>query len=176
MDELLSCTRCQLAATRQRVVVGSGPTSARLLVVGEAPGRTEDEGGEPFIGASGRLLFRLLEEETGLTRADCFVTNVVKCRPPANRPPRNEEIAACAPWLEAQLAESAHRALLTVGNTAGRAVFGFTEGIASVHGQRFERDGRPGIATYHPAAALRSTSVARDLRADLKLLLELVAP
>jgi uracil-DNA glycosylase len=174
-DALTSCQRCVLSTTRQRVVVGSGPSTPTLVVVGEAPGRTEDEGGEPFIGASGRLLFRLLEEATGLTRADCFVTNVVKCRPPQNRTPRSSEIEACRPWLDDQLAALRYRALVTLGNTAGKSVFGFSEGIATVHGTVFSLHGRPGLATYHPAAALRSTAVVNALRADLALLTPLVA-
>ena len=87
IPELATCKRCALSKTRTRVVIGSGPDSPSLMVIGEAPGRHEDEGGEPFIGRSGQLLFRLIEEETGLLRSDCFVTNVVKCRPPNNRTP-----------------------------------------------------------------------------------------
>jgi DNA polymerase len=88
LDELPSCRACALSTTRQRVVVGSGPAAPRLMVVGEAPGRSEDEGGEPFIGRSGQLLVRLIYEELGLERAHCFITNAVKCRPPHNRTPR----------------------------------------------------------------------------------------
>ena len=101
LNELPTCTRCALSLTRrQRVVVGSGPRDPALMVIGEAPGRDEDEGGEPFIGRSGRLLFQLIEEEVGLARAECFVTNVVKCRPPANRTPDARRTDGLSPVVQ----------------------------------------------------------------------------
>lgn len=173
--ELATCTRCDLAMTRQRVVIGSGPLRAALMVVGEAPGRTEDEGGEPFIGRSGRLLFHLIEEDVGLTRAQCFVTNVVKCRPPGNRTPRRVEREACRPWLDAQLDLVAPRVVLALGNTAARAVFGFSEGIGQTHGLVQPLGRGQGLATYHPAAALRGgPSVMDVLRADLRIVRDLL--
>ena len=170
LSELVTCTRCDLAATRQRVVVGSGPRRAKVVVVGEAPGRQEDEGGEPFVGRSGQLLFRLLAE-IGLSRDDCFVTNVVKCRPPANRTPRPGEIAACAPWLALQMAEMGGAPVLCLGATAARNVLGVARGIGVVHGRVVEVDGRQGVATYHPAAALRGGErVVSVMRGDLEVL------
>ncbi len=171
LNALLSCTRCDLSQNRQRVVVGSGPCRPTLLVVGEAPGKTEDEGGEPFIGRSGQLLFKLIEEEVGITRADCFVTNIAKCRPPNNRPPTAKECEACRPWLLEQLDSLSPDAVLSVGNTATRQLFGVSEGISTIHGQRFELNGVSGIATYHPAAGLRSpNSVIPMIREDLRIL------
>ena len=152
LDGAVTCTRCALAATRQRVVLGSGPTPARLLVVGEAPGRNEDEGGEPFIGRSGQLLTRLIAEEVGLSREEYFITNVVKCRPPNNRPPRREEITACAPWLAAQLALHVGESLLAgrdelVGRLdAGGDVVAAYAGDSNTDGTGHRRiwwDGRP---------------------------------
>ena len=170
LDGAESCTRCALAATRQRVVLGTGPTPASLLVVGEAPGRHEDEGGEPFIGRSGQLLTRLIAEEVGLTRDQYFITNVVKCRPPNNRPPRREEVAACAPWLEAQLALQGASVVLCVGNTAAKAVLGLREGVSTSHGRPVALGNAVGIATYHPAAALRGgPNVVAVMRADLTI-------
>ncbi len=174
MDELAeragTCTRCELSLTRQRVVMGSGSYDARLVLVGEAPGRSEDEGGEPFIGRSGQLLFRLLREETGLARESCFVTNVVKCRPPHNRTPRREEIAACAPWWLEQLGRFRDPVIVTLGNSATRAVLGISDPIGAVHGTSFSRHGATVLATYHPAAALRGGSnVEAMLRADLRV-------
>jgi uracil-DNA glycosylase family 4 len=169
--ELPSCTRCDLSLTRQRVVVGSGPSDPALLVIGEAPGRSEDEGGEPFIGRSGQLLFRLLEEEIGVTRSQCFVTNVVKCRPPENRTPTTHEITTCRPWLDEQLTKITPKAVLTLGNTAGRAVFGFSESMSAVHGRIMTLGSHRGLPTYHPAAALRGgPSVVNVMRADMQLL------
>ncbi len=173
---LPTCTRCVLSVTRQRVVVGSGPTTPALLIVGEAPGASEDEGGEPFIGRSGRLLFRLLDEELSLRREDCFVTNVVKCRPPNNRVPHRAELEACRGWLDAQLAAVTPRAVVTLGNTAARAVFGGSEPMARAHGQLHPISGVSGLATYHPAAALRGGErVTQLLRRDLQLLAPLLA-
>jgi len=171
LTELATCTRCALSATRQRVVVGSGPASSRLVIIGEAPGATEDEGGEPFIGRSGRLLFALLDEEAGLARSDCFVTNVVKCRPPANRTPTRDEIATCRPWLDAQLARLEPAVVLALGNTAAKSVLGFEEGIGRTHGRLVDLGTGVAMATYHPAAALRGgPSVVDVMRADLRRL------
>jgi len=167
-EGLSTCVRCGLSATRQRVVIGSGPMTARLMIVGEAPGRTEDEGGAPFIGRSGKLLFTLLEEEVGLTREECYVTNVVKCRPPANRTPTPKEIVTCRPWLIEQLDRVAPRFILTLGNTAGRAIFAYQSGIGQVHGHVFRSGQIQGVPTYHPAAALRGgPSVVDVMRSDL---------
>ena len=174
LAELPHCRACGLSTTRQRVVIGSGPRAPGLLVVGEAPGRHEDEGGEPFVGRSGQLLVRLIAEELGLAREQYFITNVVKCRPPQNRTPRALEVATCAPWLEAQIAALRPAMLLAVGNVAARAVFGFTEGVSRTHGRLATHGVTPGVATYHPAAALRGgPNVVDVMRADLRLLRDL---
>ena len=173
--ELATCTRCELSLTRRRVVVGSGRARPALVVVGEAPGRHEDEGGEPFVGRSGQLFFRVLEEEVGLTRDDCFVTNVVKCRPPNNRTPSRVEIATCRPWLLGQLASVAPAAVVTLGNTAARAVFGLVHGVSVTHGQLHWVGTSRGLVTYHPAAALRGGARVLDvMRDDLRMLNDLV--
>ncbi len=175
LAELPTCTRCDLALTRQRVVIGTGPLSSALMVVGEAPGRSEDEGGEPFIGRSGQLLFRLIAEETGLSREQCFVTNVVKCRPPGNRAPRRDELEACRPWFEEQVGLVQPRVVVALGNTAARAVFGFVEGIGRTHGRVQLVGAGQGLATYHPAAALRGgPRVVAVMRADLRIVKRLV--
>ena len=168
LAELETCTLCGLWSTRQRVVVGTGPDDARLVVIGEAPGRNEDEGGAPFIGRSGQLLFRLIEEELGLTREQCFVTNVVKCRPPGNRTPTREEIETCRPWLDLQLTAVTAKVVLLLGNTASRSVLGVKDGIGGRHGQVVALGDKSAVATYHPAAALRGgPSVVRVMREDL---------
>lgn len=171
LDELRHCTRCSLSQTRQRVVIGSGPLSPVLMVVGEAPGKSEDEGGEPFIGRSGQLLFRLIEEVTGLTRSECFVTNVVKCRPPQNRTPKASELAACRPWIDEQLRVVAPRMILAVGNTSAQSLFSTKEPMGSLHGRLKMVGDTPALATYHPAAALRQgNSVEEMMRQDLAVL------
>jgi uracil-DNA glycosylase len=144
--------------------------TAALALVGEAPGRTEDEGGQPFIGASGRLLFRLIGDELRLTRSQCYVTNVVKCRPPANRTPTNTEITACRPWWDEQASLLQARVIMTLGNTSTRALLGITAGISTVRGQVFAFDGRALVPTFHPAAALRGgPSVEAMMRADMRV-------
>jgi uracil-DNA glycosylase family 4 len=175
LAELPTCTRCALSETRQRVVVGSGPVAPALMVIGEAPGRDEDEGGEPFIGRSGRLLFQLILEEVGLERSQCFVTNVVKCRPPANRTPTRDELSACRPWLSEQFQVVRASLVLALGNTAARSVFGYEHGIGVTHGQVVQLGGGRGMATYHPAAALRGgANVVNVMREDLRILKSLM--
>ncbi len=156
------------------------------MIVGEAPGRYEDEGGEPFIGRSGRLLFQLMSEEVGIERDECFVTNVVKCRPPGNRTPTQREILACRGWLVAQVHDYAPTVVLALGNVAARAAFNLSEGVGVTHGRivaLFQHETEPassapppqGLVTYHPAAALRGgSSVVDVMRADLRVLKELL--
>jgi len=168
--ELASCTKCALHHTRQRVVIGSGPLNARLMVVGEAPGRAEDEGGAPFIGRSGQLLVRLIAEELGLTRDEYFITNVVKCRPPKNRTPSVAEATTCQPWLDQQIATQQPSYLLAVGATAARYALGLVAPMREIHGVASLRGDVVGLATYHPAAALRGgPNVVAVMRADLTI-------
>ena len=164
------CTRCALSRTRQRVVVGDGHYDAKVVVIGEAPGQTEDEGGRPFIGRSGQLLFRLIEEETGLVRDDCYVTNVVKCRPPQNRTPTPKEIEACRPWLDEQIALLGRTVVLSCGNTATRALLDTDRPIGTLRGQAFQFGRGALVPTYHPSAALRGgESVVQAMRQDLQM-------
>ena len=166
LAELPTCTRCALSQSRQRVVVGSGPLNPALMVIGEAPGRDEDEGGEPFIGRSGRLLFQLIQEEVGLSRAQCFVTNVVKCRPPANRTPTRDELIACRPWLSEQFQLVRAPLVLALGNTAARSVFRFEQGIGVTHGQivKLGRRARNGDVSPGRRAARRRERGRRHAR------------
>jgi uracil-DNA glycosylase family 4 len=162
-----ACTRCRLSVTRTRVVVGTGPLDARLMVIGEAPGRDEDLQGRPFVGRSGQLLFSLIEEELGLTREQCYVTNTVKCRPPDNRVPAPDELSACRPWLDSQMAEVAAAVTLVAGLTAAKAVLGATLPMGQIHGRPRHLGAGAVVATYHPAAALRTPSTVEVMRADL---------
>ena len=165
-----TCPRCDLALTRTQVVFGAGDPDADLLLVGEGPGADEDRLGVPFIGRSGQLLRRLVLEETGLPPERCYTTNVVKCRPPANRDPRPAEVAACAPWLDGQLERIAPRVVVTFGNVASRRLLGTKAGITSLRGRTHPWRGATLVPTFHPAAALRggATTVAA-MRADLSL-------
>ena len=162
------CTACRLSETRTTVVFGTGGTSSGLLVVGEGPGREEDLRGEPFVGRSGKLLDRLIFEELGLTRAEFYIANVVKCRPPGNRDPAPDEVAACAAFLDGQLAAVDPRVVVTLGNVATRVLLGTAEGISAVRGRTHEWRGRLLVPTFHPAYALRGGgAVVAQMRADL---------
>jgi DNA polymerase len=166
--EAVGCLRCPLSAHRTQVVFGVGDPAADLMFVGEAPGRDEDLQGEPFVGRSGKLLDRLVLEEIGVDRSRIYIANVVKCRPPDNRDPKPDEIAACRPYLEAQL-ELIHPAVVvTLGNFATKLLLGTDLGITKVRGRAYPMGSWQLVPTYHPAAALRSGGVVvAEMRADL---------
>jgi DNA polymerase len=166
--DALACTRCALAEGRTQVVFGSGAPRAGLMFVGEGPGAEEDRLGEPFVGRSGMLLDRLLDEELGMRREQCYIANVVKCRPPDNRDPLPDEIQACHPWLEAQLELVAPAVVVTLGKFASQLLLGRREGILSLRGRSYPFGASVLVPTVHPAYALRggATPMAH-LRADL---------
>jgi DNA polymerase len=167
-DEAAGCTRCGLAEGRTQVVFGTGAPDADLMFVGEGPGAREDEQGLPFVGRSGQLLDQLLREEVGLDRSDCYIANVVKCRPPGNRDPKPDEIAACRPWLEEQLELIDPTVVVTLGNFAARLLLDTDTGITKLRGQAYHFGGRHLVPTFHPAAALRGgADVLAKMRADL---------
>jgi uracil-DNA glycosylase len=166
--EAASCVRCQLAENRTQVVFGVGDPAADLLFVGEGPGAEEDRLGEPFVGRSGRLLDQLVLEEMGLTRDRFYIANVVKCRPPDNRDPRPEEIEACNPWLEQQLALIQPRVVVTLGRFAAQTLLQSREGITRLRGRSYPFRGGRLIPTYHPAAILRGgAQQLAQMRSDL---------
>lgn len=154
------------------MVVGEGPLDAPLLLVGEAPGKVEDETGHPFVGRSGQLLLDLLRAETGLGRDDVFITNTVRCRPPGNRTPSNIERSACSLWLDAELEVLNDPVVVAVGATATRAMLGHATVLREVHGrvQTSRRTSSAVIPAYHPAAALRGgPEIVEALRGDLRV-------
>jgi DNA polymerase len=168
-EETSTCTRCALANGRTQVVFGSGSPNADLMFVGEAPGFHEDQQGVPFVGQAGKLLDKLLGG-IGLTRADVFVANVLKCRPPGNRDPLPEEIAACEPHLFRQIELIEPKLVATLGNFATKLLSGKPAGITRVHGH--EQEVTLGARTvflypiYHPAAALYTPSMLKVLEED----------
>ncbi len=163
------CVACSLAAGRTQVVFAGGNPSSDLMFVGEAPGKDEDIQGEPFVGRSGKLLDRLIAEELGIDRTGYYIVNVVMCRPPGNRDPLPEEIAACHHWLESQIEHVQPKVIVTLGNFATRVLLGTTEGITRLRGRVHPfREGIALVPTFHPSAALRSGgAVVADIRADL---------
>ena len=168
-EQTASCTTCALSQGRTQVVFGSGSPDADLMFVGEAPGFHEDQQGVPFVGQAGKLLDKLLAG-IGLTRADVWVSNVLKCRPPGNRDPLPEEIAACEPHLFRQIELIEPRLVATLGNFATKLLSGRPAGITRVHGQ--EQEVTLGSRTvrlypiYHPAAALYTPSMLKVLEED----------
>lgn len=168
-EQMRGCQACSLAKTRRHVVVGSGESRARIMILGEAPGAREDESGLPFVGRSGQLLDRLLME-LGLARSAVYVTNIVKCRPPGNRDPQGEEIAACAGFLEQQIALVDPAVIVTLGNFASRRLLSTTDGITRLRGRFYPWADRKVVPTFHPAAALRGGAGVTDaMRADLEM-------
>ncbi|MDQ1364156.1 MAG: uracil-DNA glycosylase [Acidimicrobiaceae bacterium] len=168
-NEALQCQRCPLARGRTTVVFGEGDPHADLMVVGEGPGRDEDLQGRPFVGRSGKLLDRLLLEEVGVGREAVYIANVVKCRPPGNRDPLPDEIEACRPWLEAQVALIEPKVVLTLGNFSTRLLLQTADGIRQTRGRVYPwgSTGAVLVPTYHPAFALRgSGEVLAEMRAD----------
>ncbi|MBM3679134.1 MAG: uracil-DNA glycosylase [Actinobacteria bacterium] len=168
-EETSACERCALAAGRTRVVFGSGAAGAELMLVGEAPGFQEDQEGVPFVGAAGALLDRLLAA-IGLARAEVYAVNVLKCRPPGNRDPLPDEIAACEPHLFRQIELVRPRVVASLGNVATRLLSGRDHGITRVHGREQEVTvGDRRVLLYplfHPAAALYTPSMLRVLEED----------
>lgn len=164
------CTACRLAQSRTSVVFGSGDPFAEVMIIGEAPGRDEDRLGVPFVGRSGQLLDRLIADELGLQRAQCYVANVVKCRPPDNRNPLPDEVESCRGYLATQLASVNPRVVLTLGNFAMRALLDTTAGITSMRGSTYAFGASALIPTFHPAAALRGgAAILASMRADFAL-------
>lgn len=164
-----ACRRCRLCETRSTVVFGEGPRRPRLFVVGEAPGAEEDATGRPFVGKAGQLLTKMLAA-IGLAREDVYIGNVLKCRPPGNRPPEPDEVAACRPFLEEQLRLLDPALVLVLGNHAARALLCTDRGISSIRGQlRTLPDGRPVLPTFHPAYLLRTPEAKREAWLDLQL-------
>lgn len=176
--EASTCTKCALSETRQTVVFGAGNADADLMFVGEAPGANEDKGGLPFIGQAGRLLDKLLQE-VGLERADVFIANVLKCRPPGNRDPRPAEIDTCRDYLHRQVELIEPKVICTLGNFSTKLLRDDPTGISRVHGQpEVHVLGRRAVRIfpiYHPAAALYTPSMLDTLRADFAQLPGLLA-
>ena len=174
--EALACARCPLAGGRTQVVFGVGAHDADLMFVGEGPGREEDLKGEPFVGRSGQLLDRLMQEEIGITRSQAYIANVVKCRPPGNRDPKPEEIEACRPYLESQVELIEPTVVITLGNFSTRLLLGTTDGITKLRGRSYPFHGGWLVPTFHPSAALRGNPVAvAGMRADFVRAKELLA-
>lgn len=171
--EIAACTACPLAATRGCTVPGEGAPRARLMLVGEGPGAEEDRTGRPFVGAAGQLLDKILAGGMGLRREEVFIANLVKCRPPGNRDPAPEEVAACAPFLARQIAAVQPELLLALGRHAAQHLTGTSAPLAALRGRLHARGagGPPVLVTFHPAYLLRNPAAKRDCWEDVQLAL-----
>jgi DNA polymerase len=166
--EVRGCPLCKLARTRKNAVPGEGQLAAKIMFIGEAPGRSEDEKGRPFVGTAGRILDDLLQK-AGIERSQVFITNVVKCRPPNNRVPEEDEAAACRPYLERQIALIKPKVICILGRTAYSSLLGGSS-ITVNRGKIVEKAGQKYFLTFHPAAAIYNKSLLSALEADLKKL------
>ena len=180
-DHARECTKCHLSETRTQVVFGQGDPSARLVFVGEAPGFEEDRQGIAFIGRAGQLLTAMIEKGMGLSREDVYICNVLKCRPPNNRTPSTDEIAACSPYLLQQLQIIQPEVIVALGAPAAQTLLDTRDGIGRLRGRfhDFYPSGLPMsgepvplMPTYHPAYLLRSPGEKRKAWEDLKLVME----
>lgn len=165
----LHCDRCKLANTRTHVVIGNGNPSADVMLVGEGPGEQEDRQGIPFVGPAGQLLDKMLLS-IGLERADVYVANIVKCRPPGNRDPAADEKEACMPFLRYQTLLVQPKIIVCLGRIAAQSLIDPEFKITKEHGIWYERKGFWMIATYHPSALLRDPMKKRPAYEDLKLI------
>ena len=170
--EVRACTACLLCRGRTQAVPGEGPENAPLMFIGEAPGFHEDQQGRPFVGAAGQFLEQLLTG-IGLSREEVFIGNVIKCRPPANRDPLPEEIAACSPFLQQQIAALQPRLVVTLGRFS-MAYFFPGARISDVHGQPRRVDNLVCLPMYHPAAALHQPSLRRVIEEDFRRIPEIL--
>lgn len=162
------CTRCRLCEGRTTTVPGEGPRDARLVVVGEGPGRREDETGRPFVGQAGELLTKILAA-IELPRDQVYICNIVKCRPPENRTPLYDEIAACIPYLYRQIELIAPRVILAMGNTAAQTLLNTKQSLGALRDKVHRFRNVPVIVTYHPAALLRNPNWKKPTWHDVRI-------
>jgi DNA polymerase len=167
--EVLACTRCRLSEGRTTVVFGEGDRAADLLVVGEAPGFEEDRSGRPFVGPAGKLLDKMLAA-IGFTRGEVFICNVLKCRPPKNRDPVADEVAACRPYLRRQVEIIRPKAVCAFGRFAAQTLLATDRSLGRLRGDQHDFMGIPVVVTYHPAALLRNAEWKRPAWEDLQML------
>ena len=166
-DGCMACTACPLCQTRHNVVFGVGPEDAEVMFVGEGPGQQEDLQGRPFVGPSGELLTKMIHA-IGMERSECYIANIVKCRPPGNRNPAPEEAEACLPYLRAQTALIRPKVVVLLGKIACRYILREEVFVTRDHGLWFERKGVWFMPTYHPSALLRDPAKKREAWEDFK--------
>jgi len=166
-EDIGDCTRCKLHKGRTKIVFGTGNPNADLMFVGEGPGRDEDLSGEPFVGRAGKLLTDMIKA-MGLQRADVYIANVVKCRPPENRLPEKDEIATCSPFLMRQIDAIKPKVICTLGSCSAQTLLQTAQGISKLRGEWFDFRGTKLMPTYHPAYLLRNPAAKPEVWKDLQ--------
>ena len=167
-SEVIGCPLCKLSRSRRNAVPGDGQLSSKIMFIGEAPGKNEDEQGKPFVGAAGMILNQALEK-AGIKRAEVFITNVVKCRPPGNRVPENDERSICRQYLDRQISLIAPKIICILGSTAYSSILG-GKSITKNRGKIMERNRQKYFLTIHPAAAIYNKNLRSVLNNDLFIL------
>ncbi len=162
-----TCSRCRLSEKRDKVVFGSGPAGAELMFIGEGPGADEDRQGLPFVGRAGELLTKIVQA-IDLGRDEVYIANIVKCRPPGNRDPQPDEVAACRGYLEKQIELVGPKVIVALGRIAAQTLLGNDSPIGRMRGQWYKVQGVPTMVTYHPAALLRNPALKRPTWEDMQ--------
>ncbi len=170
---IAGCRKCALSEGRTRTVPGEGNPEARLMLVGEGPGATEDQTGRPFVGQAGQLLDKILDA-IECPRPSTFIANIVKCRPPGNRKPLPDEMAACLPYLHRQIALVQPKVLLALGGTAAEGMLGVKKSLGDLRGKVHRWNGIPLVVTYHPAALLRNPNWKKPTWDDVRIARQLL--
>ncbi len=166
-QQICDCSKCSLCSTRQNFVFGAGNPAAGIMFVGEAPGADEDRQGEPFVGAAGQLLNKIISA-MDLRREDVYICNILKCRPPNNRDPQPDEIEQCEPYLKRQIELIQPKVICTLGRFAAQTLLRSSDSMGHMRGQSHQYEGIPLVATYHPAALLRNAQWKRPTWEDMK--------
>ena len=166
-NECRNCTKCKLCTNRNNVVIGIGNKNARIMFIGEGPGAEEDAQGTPFVGKAGKLMDKAFQG-VGIKREEVYIANIVKCRPPNNRNPENDEASACEEYIQSQINLVKPEIIVLLGSVALKNILGEEYGITFSRGKWFEKDGIKYMPTFHPAALLRDESKKIDFWNDLK--------
>lgn len=170
-DEIGDCRRCKLCSTRKNIVFGTGSPTAQLMFVGEAPGADEDAQGEPFVGRAGQLLTKMIQA-MGLSREEVYIANIIKCRPPENRNPQPDEIAACSPFLLKQIEAIRPKVICALGTFSAQTLLETQQKISALRGKFHDYHGVKLLPTFHPAYLLRNPNEKKTVWEDLKKIME----
>lgn len=170
-EEMNDCTRCKLHKGRNSIVFGEGDPKASILFVGEGPGFEEDQQGRPFVGAAGQLLTDIIEKGMKIARAEVYICNIVKCRPPGNRNPEPDEVEACIGFVKQQIRAIRPKVIVTLGNVPTQNLLGTKQGITKMRGNWQEYDGIPVMPTFHPSYLLRSPGEKGKVWEDIKMVM-----